>query len=116
MQPRAMEKARLVEIEWDAKQTQANKVSGGKTVEVHFNPQNLKLTYANENKGGDQPAGSAKQFVGASTSKLSIELVFDTTDNGEDVRRTTRDVAYFLQPSKKPKSKNKRVPPGVQFE
>ena len=54
-------KAQLVEIKWDAKQQQANKVPNGKTVEVHFNPQTLRLTYANENKGGDQPGGYARQ-------------------------------------------------------
>lgn len=116
MNPGKVAKARLVEIQWDAKQTTATKPPDGKTVEVHFNPQNLKLTYANENKGGDQPGGSSKQFVGAGTSKLSVELVFDTTDNGDDVRRTTRDVAYFIQAKKQKDSKNKRVPPGVQFE
>jgi hypothetical protein len=117
--PGQVKKAKLVEIQWDAKQSVATPVPGGKSVEVHFNPQNLKLTYANENKGGDQPAGSSKQFVGAGTSKLSIELVFDTSDSGTDVRRTTRDVAYFIQakPADKQKDKNnKRVPPGVEFQ
>jgi hypothetical protein len=109
-------KAQLVEIKWDAKQKQADKVPGGKTVVVHFNPQTLKLTYANENKGGDQPGGNAKQFVGSGTSKLAIELLFDTTESNGDVRKVTSDVAYFIQAQPQQNQKNKRVPPGIQFE
>jgi len=109
-------KARLVEIKWDAKQQQAKEVGGGKNVEVHFNPQSLKLTYANENKGGDQPGGNTKQFVGSGTSKLAVELLFDTTESGQDVRKITADVAYFIQAKKQADQKNKRVPPGISFQ
>jgi hypothetical protein len=113
-------KARLVEIKWDAKQKQAEKVSGGKNVEVQFNPQTLKLSFANENKGGDQPAGGSKQFVGNGTSKLSVELVFDTTEetreDRRDVRRRTEEVAYFLLAKEQTNKNNKRVPPGISFE
>jgi hypothetical protein len=109
-------KAKLVEIKWDARQQQAEKVSGGNDVEVQFNPQTLKLSYANENRGGDQPGGSAKQFVGSGTSKLSIELLFDTTEDGSDVRKKTERVAYFIQAKKQASQSNKRVPPGISFE
>jgi hypothetical protein len=113
-------KARLVEIKWDAKQKQAEKVSGGKNVEVQFNPQTLKLSLANENKGGDQPAGGSKQFVGNGTSKLSVELVFDTTEetreDRRDVRRRTEEVAYFMLAKEQLNKNNKRVPPGISFE
>ena len=111
-----MAKAKLVEIKWDAKQQQAKKVNGKNDVEVQFNPQTLKLSFANEIKGGDQPAGNAKQFVGSGTSKLSVELLFDTTADGSDVRKKTEHVAYFIKAEKDPKQKNKRVPPGVSFE
>jgi hypothetical protein len=109
-------KAKLVEIKWDARQQQAEKVSGGKTVDVQFNPQTLKLSFANENKGGDQPGGNAKQFVGSGTSKLAVELLFDTTEDGSDVRKKTEQVAYFLQAKKQANQNNKRVPPGLSFE
>jgi hypothetical protein len=92
----------------------------GKEVEAHFNPQTLKLTYSNENKSGNQPSGSASQFVGTSTSKLTVELLFDTSQTGEDVRATTADVAYFikadLNPSKQKTKQQKRVPPACRFE
>ena len=108
--------AKLVEIKWDAKQQNASKVDGGKNVPVHFNPQSLKLSFSNDNKGGDQPGGSAKQFVGSGTSKLSVELLFDTSETGDDVRKITQDVAYFVQAKKQPNQSNKRVPPGISFE
>jgi hypothetical protein len=94
--------------------------AGGKSVEVRFNPQTLKLTYGNENKSGNQPTGSASQFVGASTSKLAVELLFDTSDTGKDVRATTANVAYFikadLNPAKQTTKQQKRVPPACRFE
>jgi len=118
-------RARLVQIAWDDKQQTANEVPGGKTVEVQFNPQTLRLSYANETKGGDQPGGSAKQFVGSGTTKLSVELLFDTTeetgaDNRRDVRHKTEAVAFFLKAEKQKQQKGKRppprVPPGIRFE
>ena len=117
-------KAKLVEIQWDADQRQATPVSGGKTVDIQFNPESLKVTYANQNRGGNQPGGSGRQFVGSSTSKLSLELLFDTTevretsDNQNDVRKKTESVAYFIKP-KAPQGNSRssnRLPPGVSFE
>lgn len=117
-------KAKLVEIQWDADQKQATPVSGGKTVDIQFNPETLKVTYANQNRGGDQPGGSGRQFVGSSTSKLSLDLLFDTTEvretsgNQNDVRKKTESVAYFIKPKTPQGSRNNsnRVPPGVSFE
>jgi hypothetical protein len=109
-------KAKLVEIKWDAKQQQAIRVQGTHDVEVQFNPQTLKVSFANENRGGDQPGGNATQFVGKGTSKLSIELLFDTTADGSDVRKKTEQVAYYMQAQKRPNQGSKRVPPGISFE
>lgn len=118
-------RAKLVQIAWDDKQQTANEVPGGKTVEVQFNPQTLRLSYANETKGGDQPGGNAKQFVGSGTTKMSVELLFDTTeetgdDSQRDVRRKTEAVAFFIKAEKSKEQKGKRppprVPPGIRFE
>ncbi len=117
-------KAKFVEIQWDADQKQATPVSNGKTVDIQFNPESLKVTYANQNRGGDQPGGSGRQFVGSSTSKLSLELLFDTTEVHEtsgsqnDVRKKTESVAYFIKPKTPQASSDSsnRVPPGVSFE
>lgn len=110
-------KAKLVEIKWDAEQKTAEPVDDGKVVETQFNPATLKLTFANQNRGGDQPGGSSKQFVGSGTSKLMVELLFDTSETGGDVRKQTEKVAFFITAKPDPnKSNNTRVPPGVRFE
>jgi len=108
-------KAHLREIQWNAGRKQWDDVPGGEDLEVQFNPQTLKLTYANENRGGDQPGGSGKQFVGSGTSKLAVDLLFDTTESGADVRRTTGRVAHFMGAKTQPSQDNKRVPPAVAF-
>ncbi|HST50377.1 MAG TPA: hypothetical protein VLJ61_00100 [Pyrinomonadaceae bacterium] len=113
-----LKKAKLVEIKWDAKQKQAEKVDGGKNVTVQFNPSSLKINFTNKNLGGDQPGGSTKQFVGSGSTKLSVELLFDTTDDGTDVRKHTEDVAFFIKAKTDNggNSKSNRVPPGISFE
>lgn len=120
-------KARLVEVRWNDDQNQYDPVSGGKVIPVHFNPESLKVAYANENRGGNQPSGGGAQYVGNQTSTLTIELLFDTTEpRGEttdpDVRTITRDVSHFIKPlppdqrSGGGNTSNNRVPPLVSFE
>ncbi len=55
-----------------------------------------------------------KQYVAKSNAKLTLDLVFDTTDSGEDVTTITRRVQAFLQPD--PKVKKEPPPPLVLFE
>jgi hypothetical protein len=76
----------------------------------------LKLTYSNENKSGNQPGGSASQFVGTGTTKLAVELLFDTSQTGDDVRFYSAKVAFFMKPAGPASQKAKRSPPGVSFE
>jgi hypothetical protein len=109
-----MLKATLVEIKWDTKQANAQPVSGGKRVEVQFNPQSLKVNFSNKNQGAEQPGGSTKQYVGSNTTKLAVELFFDTTADGKNVREKTEEIAFFMQAKKE--GNNNRVPPGVSFE
>ena len=80
-------------------------------VTVHFNPASLQYTVANtlkeEGKGSDK-----KQYVTGTSAKLTMDLVFDTTDTGQDVRETTEKLAKMLDahgPS------GKQVPPLVEF-
>lgn len=123
-------KARLIELD----PSFTNPKDGGKNVPVQFNPETLKLTYANqlvEPKGGDQAAGTAgRQFVGAGTTKLALQLWFDvgameeTTDpesTGEagivdDVRRLTQHVVFFMTPQPSDVDPAQLAPPGVRFE
>ncbi len=78
-------------------------------VEVHFNPETLQYTITNnlQNQG---KGNKKKQFVSDSTGKLSMDLIFDTTGSGEDVRLKTNKVARFMEPSQD------KTPPVLDFE
>lgn len=112
-------KARLIELEQNFKKEK----SGGHTVDVQFNPETLKVTFANQlvqPQGGDQAAGnSGRQFVGAGTTKLALQLWFDVTAMTEnavdDVRRLTQQVIFFMTPTKDAKDPKKLVAPAVRF-
>jgi len=125
-------KARLQEISWDNKgKPELKDAKGNATqpIDVQFNPQTLKIGYSNQKAGGDQPKGSALQFVGKGITKLSCELVFDVTvlETGtgtpsvKDVRKLTARVSRFMEPKPAPAPKGSKskdpvfVPPGVRF-
>ncbi len=106
---------------------------------VQFNPETLKVSFSNQvvvpAGGGDQKGTPGMQFVGAGTTKLSVQLWFDITvpaaassspstgpsqanaDVGQvdDVRKLTQKVAYFITPKQAQDDKNKFIPPGVRF-
>jgi hypothetical protein len=121
-QPQTLKKAHLIEVFKDA---QGNVTGTGKDVPVQFNPQTLKLTFSNQWGSGNQPQGSSTQFVGTSTTKLSLELWFDVTlplpeglpDPNGDVRKLTQLIAYFMtvQNPKAPQQQT-RVPPSLKFQ
>lgn len=114
--------AELREIRWDRAQ-QAVEINSDKTVQVQFNPETLKVNFSNQSVGGDQRGGSARQFVGAGTTKLTLDLWFDVTAplpegqlaDQDDVRRLTEKVAYFIRPVKQSGEEEKYLPPGVRF-
>lgn len=104
----------------------------GKKVTVQFNPETIKVSYSNQlQPSGDQTNGNAsKQFVGSGTTKLNVQLWFDITapvsDSArptgtvpgqpvDDVRKLTKEVAYFITPQKDPDDPKKNLPPGVRF-
>jgi hypothetical protein len=113
-------KATLTELD----QAFEEKKPDGQEFEVQFNPESLKVTFANEIKqpeGGDQSSGSGgRQFVGKSSTKLALQLWFDVNamekDPVDDVRRLTSKVAYFMKPIASDKDPKKLVPPGVSFQ
>ncbi len=80
-----------------------------KPIKVHFNPTTLKYSITNtlDNKGS---GNSNKQYVSQSSSKLSMDLVFDTTHDGQDVRVHTEKIARFMMPG------DDKIPPIVLFE
>ena len=91
-------------------------IEGGHEVAVQFNPPSLKVRYSNQISGGDQAGGSPKQFVGQSTTSMSIELWWDSAEEGSDVREKTQGVAYFIQPKKDTQDGQEvKIPPRVRF-
>ena len=121
-----LRKAKLIELD---EQLERPKEPGGKTVDVQFNPESLKVAYANQianrAEGGspDQSTGPAgRQFVGAGTTKMALQLWFDASSPGsdgsrvDDVRRLTSDVTYFMTPQNYQGDETKKLPPGVRFE
>jgi hypothetical protein len=81
-------------------------------VDVHFNPASLQVQVTNTLKEEGQGA-KKKQYVSQTSAKLTMELVFDTTHTGEDVRIVTKQMALMLQPI--PEGSSKFVPPTVKF-
>lgn len=122
-----MQKAKLIEIRFDELGAPQEMGTGeGKQVEVQFNPESLKVTFANQlqtpSNSGDNSAGSAgRQYVGAGSTKLALTLWFDVsaaTDEKhrvDDVRRLTQDVIYFMTPKQALADPRQFAPPGVRF-
>lgn len=114
-----LEKAVLRELDAEFK----NEINDDKKCTVQFNPETLKVSFANQvatpQGAGDQKGTPARQFVGAGTTKLSLQLWFDVSaempageKKEQDVRKLTAKVAYFITP--KPEG-TKFVPPAVRF-
>lgn len=80
------------------------------TIPVHFNPESLQYVITNTLKNTGS-GNSTKQHVSESTGKLTMVLIYDTTDTGEDVRLHTVKVARFMEPEG-----SKKTPPIVEFE
>jgi hypothetical protein len=79
----------------------------GKPLAVHFNPASLQYTVSNTLRPGRD--AQTQQYVTRSTAKLSMDLVFDATGTGDDVRAATSRIAKFMEPN------DKHVPPDVTF-
>ena len=101
--PVTVAKAELIEL--DAK---LEPLSGGKKVAVQFNPETLKVTFANQVVTPDSPGSkngtSTQQFVGAGSTKLGLQIWFDLSSLPDgakppkDVRALTSEVIYFITP------------------
>ncbi len=93
------------------KRASFTRITGAKSapIAVHFNPVSLQYTVTNTMKEGK--GKKQKQYVSQSTGKLTMDLVFDTTHSGEDVRSHTEKIAKFMEPEK-----SSKVPPVVEFQ
>ncbi len=106
----------------------------GKRVAVQFNPDTMKLSFANQvapppggggggsaqapRKAQDQRGSATLQFVGKGTTKLTLQLYFDITaavppgkENVADVRDLTKEITYFITT----RQDGSQPPPGVRF-
>ena len=117
--PTRLEKAELRQLDAELR----NEINRDNWAKLQFNPETMKLTFANQiqtpSGSGDQSGTPARQFVGAGTTKLALQIFFDATQplaEGEtpvdDVRRLTQKVAFFITPQQEG---NSFVPPAVRF-
>ncbi len=103
-----LKKATLAEV--DAKGTVGNEMA------VQFNPTTLRLQMTNSIDSGNSKGRQTWTYNGTSSSTLTVELVFDTADEGTssnpaDVRDKTAMVRRFMLP----KEKSTDAPPSVRF-
>lgn len=119
MSANKIEKAQLREVN----ATFDQEINNDKWLTVQFNPESLKVAFANQIQqpqgGSDQGGGAAQQFVGAGTTKLTVQLWFDvssdTEDSEDDVRQLTKKVAYYITPQPVQGQRNKFRPPILRF-
>jgi len=91
----------------------------GPAITVHFNP--ASLSYTLESKSSQQSRDPKKrQHVAEISGKLTMDLQFDTTDAGYDVRTDTAKIARLLQASadatQNATANQTKAPPVVQFK
>lgn len=109
-----LERAKLVEID-DYSLDPGPPAEGKEVVEVDFNPESLKLNLSNQQSGGDQQAGGSTQYLGPGSSSLAVELLFDTSTTGTDVRQRTESLAYFIVGDAQREGEQRMAPPKVSF-
>jgi Contractile injection system tube protein len=122
LDPIKLQKAELIELTSDFK----TEKSGGKRVPVQFNPDSLKVSFANQietpSGPGSQKGTAGALHIGSRTTKMALQLWFDVTRSEEpgqaaqNVRKLTEEVLYFIRP-KPPEGQNAKnlVPPAVRF-
>jgi hypothetical protein len=109
-----LQKASLVELKPDG----TPKDPKGTGTPVQFNPATMKLTISNSTEGGVQRGRQTRQFLGSSSTTLTIELIFDTADEGDtgsprSVRERTAIVEKYVIPESQ--SQEKQAPPKLRF-
>jgi Contractile injection system tube protein len=111
----ALAKASLQELTGDRNPTES-----GAPIDVQFNPASLRLQMTNNVEGGKTTTRPVEQHTGTSSDTLTLELVFDTADEGttqspRNVRERTAEVAKFVRP-KDGSGGSKQTPPRVRFQ
>ncbi len=88
-------------------------------VEVHFNPESLQITLTNRVQQGR--GAQAAQHVTDATAQLTMDLIFDTTLVGTDVREDTQRIGRMMDPvlnrgARRARDRNRKIPAVVVFE
>ena len=92
--------------------------AGRQPVPVQFNPASLRLQFSNQSEGGNSAGRQARQHTGNGSTTLSVELVFDTADEGStaaprSVLERTREIETFIKPQGD--GQRNQAPPRVRF-
>jgi len=85
---------------------------------VQFNPTTLRLSLTNQVEGGETQGKQVRQHIGASSTTLSMDLIFDTADEGttenpRSVREKTKRIERFLVA--KGEGQQENAPPRIRF-
>src|SRR5215813_2255761 len=86
----------------------------GAAFPVMFNPASLKVSFTNklqDDQSGGAQKGQPKQNTQGTTSKLELDLIFDTSDVGTDVRQKSDQVKSLAVTTKGAETK----PPRFEF-
>jgi len=67
-----------------------------KIITVHFNPVSLQYSVSNT-LGSQGNSRRGRQQISQSAGKLTMNLIFDTTHTGEDVRIDTKKIEAFMK-------------------
>ncbi|QUQ63878.1 CIS tube protein [Kutzneria sp. CA-103260] len=85
----------------------------GDVVVVQFNPTSLRIERRNNvNDNGKGTKTAVRTVSSVEYATLSLDLIFDTAEQGTDVRVKTLGVRQFIQP---PKNDRAKAPPNVRF-
>jgi Contractile injection system tube protein len=95
----SLEKAKLQELNASNNQTVGDEIA------VQFNPASLRVQISNTTERGRSRGRQRRQYLGQSSSKLTVQLVYDTADESpsgdnqpRSVRERTRSVEQFATP------------------
>src|SRR5690242_4358126 len=87
--------------------------------DVQFNPTTLRLSLGNQVAGGKTVGNPPRNFTGPSSTTLSVDLIFDTADEGTTENpRSVRDKTGRLERLLVPRTEGEQqqnAPPNIRF-
>jgi hypothetical protein len=88
----------------------------GSPVPVQFNPTTLNLRISNHTEGGNAQGQPSRQYIATSTV-LTLDLVFDTADEGDtDHPRSVRERTGIVERYVLPQKEGTETPPKLRFQ